>query len=60
MIKYLRYSGISVILSLNPLYWKVWPWFKNETNNEWGEAEKTYAFGFLFLTVRFWIDKGEW
>jgi hypothetical protein len=60
MIKYLRYSGISVILTLNPLWWKVLPWFKVETNSEWGSAEHTYACGFLGVTIRMWIDNGDW
>lgn len=58
--QYLRYSGISIILALNPLWWKVLPWARNETTAEFGEAERTYAFGFLGLTVRVWIDRGAW
>lgn len=58
--QYLRYSGASIILALNPLWWKVLPWARNETTAEFGEAERTYAFGFLGLTVRIWIDCGDW
>ena len=60
MSKWLRYSGISVILALNPLWWKVLPWWRNETTAEFGSAERTYAFGFLGITVRIWIDDGSW
>jgi len=60
MYNYLKYSGLSVIIQLNPLHWKVWPWFKNETNSEWGSAEYTCSLSFLFLTIRFWIDNGDW
>jgi hypothetical protein len=42
------------------LYWKVLPWFRDVTLAEWGEAERTWAGGFLFLTIRIWIDRGEW
>jgi hypothetical protein len=58
MLKYLRYSGCSVILSLNPLYWKVLPWYRRE-DDSW-ESSNTYACGFLFLTIRVWIDNGDW
>jgi hypothetical protein len=59
MYNYLKYSGASVILSLNPLHWKILPWYRNEaTEDDWSVG--THAVGFLFLTVRFWIDNGDW
>ena len=58
--QYLRYSGVSIIISLNPLWWKVLPWVRNETTAEFGAAERTWACGFLFLTIRVWIDRGAW
>ena len=58
--QYLRYSGASITVSVNPLYWKVLPWFRDVTLGEWGEAERTWAAGFLFLTIRVWIDRGDW
>jgi len=60
MIDYLRYSGASIIFQLNPLHWKVLPWIRKESNAEWGSAEHTYSFSFLFLTIRIWIDNGDW
>lgn len=57
MIKYFRYSGASITISLNPFYWRVLPWFYKEYT---GWDDKTYCFTFLFLTVRIWIDNGEW
>ena len=61
IMNWIRYSGVSVCLHLNPLHWKIWFWFRNETNAEWpGPNERTYAFGLLFLTVRVWIDDGSW
>ena len=61
MLKWLRYSGMSIILSLNPLWWKVLPWFRNETTNEWpNNMGKTFAFGFLGVTIRIWLDNGKW
>jgi hypothetical protein len=59
IFKYLRYSGAAVIVSINPLYWKAWPWYRNESSAEvW--TTNTYAVGFLFLTIRIWIDDGNW
>lgn len=59
LINYLRYSGVSIIIHLNPLYWKVLPWYRNESSEEvW--TTNTHAIGFLFLTIRVWIDDGEW
>jgi hypothetical protein len=61
MMKWIRYSGVSVIIALNPLYWKVLPWFRNECTNEWpSNMGKTYAVGFLGLTIRVWLDNGDW
>jgi hypothetical protein len=60
LLNYLKYSGVSVIISLNPFQWRYLPWLRNESNDQWGTAEYTYAFGFLALTIRFWIDNGEW
>ena len=59
MYDYLKYSGISIIIILNPLHWKLLPWYRNEATEEvW--TTNTHAVGFLFLTVRIWIDKGDW
>lgn len=59
MYNYFKYSGLSVIIMLNPLHWKVLPWYRNEETAEvW--STNTYAFGFLFLTIRFWLDNGDW
>ena len=61
MLKWFRYSGGTVIITMNPLHWKVLPWFRDDTNPEWASAnERTWAMGFLFLTVRIWIDDGSW
>lgn len=60
MIDYLKYSGVSVILSLNPFHWLLIPKIRNESNSEWGSPERTYSLTFLFLTVRMWIDNGDW
>jgi hypothetical protein len=61
LLDWIRYSGVSVIFHLNPLHWKVGPWLRDETNQEWpSPKERTWAMGFLFLTIRVWIDDGSW
>jgi hypothetical protein len=61
MLKWLRYSGACVILTVNPLHWKLLPWLRRESNLEWpGPNEHTWAMGFLFVTVRVWLDDGSW
>ena len=60
LLDYLKYSGVSVIVSLNPLWWKVLPWWRKESNEWAGPKENTYSFGFLGLTIRIWIDDGSW
>lgn len=61
-IDWIRYSGASITVSLNPLYWKVLPWLRRQTDLEWpaGPNEHTWAGGWLFLTLRLWIDDGQW
>lgn len=63
-MKWLRYSGMVISVSVNPLYWKMLPWWKTDSDQlDWAfksETERTVSFGFLFLTVRIWIDNGQW
>ena len=60
MFKWLRYSGASIIITINPLWWKVLPWIRQEINEWAGPREKTYSATWLFLTIRIWIDDGSW
>lgn len=60
MLNWFRYSGISLIISVNPLWWKAWPWARKEISEWMGPSERTYAFGWLGLTIRIWIDDGSW
>jgi hypothetical protein len=60
-IQWFKYSGIAVIFSLNPVHWQVVPWFRQEYNDVWaGPNERTWAFGFLAITIRIWVDNGDW
>jgi hypothetical protein len=60
-LNWVRYSGVSVIITLNPLHWRWIPAAKHEQNIEWPNPnEHTYMAAWLFLTVRIWIDNGDW
>lgn len=56
-LDYLKYSGLSVIITFNPFHWYYIPRF--HFHNEILE-EGTQNISFLFLTIRFWIDDGSW
>lgn len=59
-----RYSGASVIVTVNPCHWRWIPWLKRnrEGADSWplGPNDFTVTFSWLFLTVRIWIDNGDW
>lgn len=60
MLKWLRFSGMSVILTINPLHWS-WIPKAYKPYDEWaGPNEWTGQVSWIFLTVRVWIDDGSW
>jgi len=60
-LKWIRYSGASVILTLNPVHWRWVPVAGHERVEEWPSPnENTYMVSWLFLTVRAWTDNGDW
>ena len=60
-LKWIQYSGASVIVTVNPLHWRWAPAAQHEQNAEWPSPnEHTYMVAWLFLTVRIWIDNGDW
>ena len=61
MLKWVRYSGASVIVTVNPAHWRWTPTARHERSAEWPSPnEHTYQVSWLFLTVRIWIDNGDW
>jgi hypothetical protein len=54
---YLKHSGASVAITLNPFHWNFFP--RYFATQEWPD-EKTHSVSWLFLTIRFWIDDGSW
>ena len=60
-LKWIRYSGASVIVTLNPVHWCWVPQARHERTAEWPSPnENTYMVSWLFLTVRAWTDNGDW
>lgn len=60
-LKWIRYSGASVSITLNPLHWRWIPVARHESNIEWPSLnESTYMAAWLCLTVRAWTDNGDW
>ena len=62
--KWIRYSGACVIVSVNPCHWRWVPFFHRHTEGTdgWplGPDERTYTVSWLFLTIRVWLDNGNW
>ena len=60
-LDWLRYSGASVSITLNPAHWTWWPQIQNEPLDTWiGPNERRFYVSWLMLTVRIWIDDGAW
>lgn len=58
LTRYLKYSGLSVIITVNPFHWHYTPkYFKNGKD---GWDPDYHSFSLLFLTIRVWIDDGSW
>jgi hypothetical protein len=57
LFNYVRYSGASVSVTINPFHWNILP--RYFATNEWPN-ERTKAVSWLFLTIRFWLDDGSW
>lgn len=60
-LNWIKYSGASVVLTVNPLHWRWVPYAKPVPNTEWPSPnEHMFVASWLFLTVRVWIDDGSW
>jgi hypothetical protein len=59
-MKWLRYSGCIVTFRLNPFHWNLTPKAVKENDELMGPNEWRGCFMFLFLTIRVWIDDGQW
>ena len=60
-MNWIKYSGVTVKLNLNPFHWSYLGGAGHEFRGEWaGPNEKGWYVRFLFLTVSVWIDDGSW
>lgn len=58
---WLRYSGASIAITVNPYHWRLIPQAGQAFTDEWaGPNERSYYACWLFLTLRLWIDNGDW
>ena len=48
------------MVTLNPCHWRWLPWGESQPNDWTGPKEHTWAGGWLFFTVRVWVDDGSW
>jgi len=61
MYSWLRYSGASIAVTLNPLHWAWVPQCGRAFADEWaGPNERTWYARCLCVTVRVWTDDGSW
>ena len=61
MYNWIRYSGASISININPLHWRWIPQAGKAFVDEWaGPRERTYFVGWLFVTIRIWADDGSW
>ena len=57
MLSWIKYSGLAVVFTLNPLHWRLVPdWGRV---SEWPSEETRYV-TWLCVTIRVWIDDGSW
>lgn len=59
MYNWIRYSGVTLTLHLNPLHWWAWPHLERH-QGELGEHDARWTFKFLFVKVTVWFDNGRW
>jgi hypothetical protein len=59
-MKWLRYSGLSITLTVNPYHWS-WRPRAGLQQDEWaGPRERTYFASWLMISTRIWLDDGSW
>ena len=57
--EWIRYSGVTATVHLNPLHWWAIPYFQRHVS-ELGERDMRWEFKFLFLKINVWFDDGRW
>jgi hypothetical protein len=57
LLNYLKYSGLNVILKLNPYHWRLGIAYR-QTVDVW--EQDALVIELLPITIRLWIDNGDW
>lgn len=57
IFKYFLYSGFNITFKLNPFHWRLAFTFA-KTNEVW--EQDTLLIEFLPITIRLWINNGDW
>ena len=60
MMNWIRYSGITVSLNINPCHWYWLPVARAEHNAEWGSPWRQWRAGWLFVSIMLYLDDGSW
>jgi len=61
MLNWIKYSGASLSIRVNPCHWQLFPQAGRAFMDEWGGPyERSWYVAWRFLTVRVWIDNGSW
>lgn len=61
--KWMMYSGASIAVTLNPLHWSWLPRIErfDFKDTAWASPNgRTWSVSWLFLTIRGWVDNGDW
>lgn len=61
LIAWLKYSGVSLSITANPYHWQWRPWMRLGSDDIWpAPNRRSWAIGWIMLTIRIWIDDGKW
>ena len=60
-MKWLRHSGMTITLIVNPAHWQWIPKVAKDTNQEYPDCMfLSYRAVWLFVRFNLWIDDGRW
>jgi len=59
-VNWLKYSGVTISINLNPWHWRSWPTLRSEHANEWGSPWRRWRAAWLMMVVIVYLDDGGW
>jgi hypothetical protein len=61
LLNWIKYSGISITVNLNPLHWRLIPNASYHSSKEWLDGYfRSYRANWLCVQLHLWIDDGSW